>query len=216
MEGGSLGLYEIDLSTGENRKLGGEPLSSGFSLMPCLSPDGKTLAVLHKGTDSRILESRVHLIDAATGNARPLGQPLDTAFISWFPDGKHLLLITRKHVTMDHPSQNSLARMDLQGKVSTICRGDVPVLIDQSKRILFEGEEDDLWYTCDLTGKNRKRFHGGFARHGFPAPSPTGTQVLMMRFSKTGMPRPVIIDVRTGTIRSLTVPEGLWATPKWQ
>ena len=48
---GVFGLYEVDLKTGENRRLGGERLASGFTLMPALSPDGKTLAVLHKGSE---------------------------------------------------------------------------------------------------------------------------------------------------------------------
>src|SRR5205814_725053 len=88
--------YVINLSTGENRPLGGELLASGFTLGATLSPDGKTIAVVHKGQNEGLLECQVCLIDIASGKATPLGKPLDTAFLSWRPDGKGLILVTRE------------------------------------------------------------------------------------------------------------------------
>jgi hypothetical protein len=115
---GTLGLYEVNLSTGENRRLGGELLASGMSLMPALSPDGTTLAVLHKGPEVGLLETRVCLVNLATGEARALGEPADMAFLSWFPDSKALLLLHREAIdpaNLPSPRTESIARMDMDG-----------------------------------------------------------------------------------------------------
>src|SRR5262249_33495954 len=70
---GLLGLSEVDLKTGENRRLGGELLDIGFSLMPALSPDGGTVAVLHRGASEGLKQVSVCLVDLKMGGARPLG-----------------------------------------------------------------------------------------------------------------------------------------------
>jgi hypothetical protein len=93
---GTYGPYENELKTGENRRLGGDALAGGNSLMPALSPDGKTLALIHKRPAGRPLDSQIYLINLQSGDAKPLGKPADVAFLSWLPDGQGLLLLKRE------------------------------------------------------------------------------------------------------------------------
>jgi hypothetical protein len=50
-DSGTWGPYEIDLKTGANRRLGGASLAEGISLMPALSPDGKSIGLIHKKSE---------------------------------------------------------------------------------------------------------------------------------------------------------------------
>lgn len=139
-------LYEVDLRTGQNRRLGGELLASGFSLMPALSPDGKTVAVLHKGATGAILDLQVCLVDLESGEARTLGDLGDMAFLSWFPDGKSLLLLNREvtdPADVTSPRPDTIARLDLNGRMTKIRDGsnlqfplDQPIPYDLIKRIV--------------------------------------------------------------------------------
>ncbi len=123
---GVMGLYEIDLKTGVNRGLGGDLLANGISLFPSLSPDGKTVVVSHKGTTGGILDVQICLVDLATGNARIVGEPLDTGPVCWFPDGKFLLLADRKSIDVSKPALSTIYRMDLEGRLTKLARGCEP------------------------------------------------------------------------------------------
>ncbi len=213
--GDALALYEVDLRTGANRRLGGPTLRGRFALMPALSPDGKTLAVLTKDPARLGLESQVCLIDVKTGRARDLGKPLDTAFLSWLPDGQGLVLITRKYRSMDEPADATVARMDLQGRITAIRPGNHPVVLPGGKRILFE-DAARAWQTCELDGKNVKLLGGGMSGHSFPSPCPDGRRIMWMLYEKGRGPRPVVYDVVSGKTRPATSLPGLWVTPAWR
>ena len=217
-ETGSLGLFEVDLATGANRHLGGKLLSTGACLGPALSPDGKTLAVGHKefggSSIQEVLQLQVCLVDLTTGEARKLGRPMDTAFLSWLPDGKGMILVSRKHIDMDTPAKETICRMDLTGKVTPIVPGGHPVLL-AGGLILFRGE-DDLWRTCDLIGKNVKLFAGGMKGCGFPSPGPDGKRIFWMRVQPPRAPRPVVMRIGSRQLRSVTAVGGLWASPAWR
>ena len=172
---GVMGLYEIDLKTGANRQLGGDLLASGYSLFPSLSPDGKTVAVLHKGaSEQRVLAVQICLVDLATGNARPVGQPQDPGPPSWLPDGKCVLILDRKSIDASKPARSTICRMDLEGRLTPLCAGSFPVILADGERILFEDQASRIWKTCDLDGGNVAVYADGMKGCGFPAPHRTG------------------------------------------
>ena len=115
---------------------------------------------------------------------------------------------------MDRPAEGTICRMALPGgAITELCPGNSPVVLGQ--RILFEGD-GDRWMTCDLQGKDAQPLCGGLPKHGFPSPSPDGTQVLLMRFVQGTGPRPVVVTVADGAVRELPVGGGLWAMPAWR
>ncbi len=207
-EDGALGLFEVDLGTGENRRLGGKLLESGYALGPAASPDGKSLAVMHKAGTEGLLEFRVALIDLASGEGRHLGEPLDGAFLSWLPDGKGLVLLRRE------AGAGTVTRMDLDGRLAPIVKGDSPVVLEEARAILFQ--EGDLWRTCDLAGKNAKLLGDGLKGHGFPSPAPDGKRLLMMRFRPNQAPEPVVVSLSGQEIQPATKLPGLWGFPAWR
>lgn len=216
---GVMGLYEVNLKTGENRQLGGELLASGFTLMPTLSPDGQTLAVLHKGATGRILESQLCLVDLKTGAARPLGEQRDMAFPSWLPDGKGLILLDRESANPSDVSSatiETVARMDLEGRITKIRQGSRPVLLNDGKTILFEDTKSRTWNTCDLYGGNAKLFAGGLLGYGFPSPAPDGKRIIMMRFRPGTAPVPMILPLGESKGEPAVKAQGLWADPTWR
>jgi hypothetical protein len=216
IQSGAMPLYEIDLQTGENRRLGGDLLATGMSMLPVLSPDGKTLVVSHKDlATGEILEWDVCLVDIASGNAKVIGKPIDAAFFSWLPDQNGFIVDVRKSVDMNKPSQEMISRMDLDGKITPIHGGSQPLLLADGKTILYEDQADRLWKTCDLSGANEKPFGDGFPKHGFPALSPDGKRILFMKFDSTG-PKPMIFNLGETAGKPATTQPGLWAMPAWQ
>lgn len=216
---GVLGLYEVDLTTGENRRLGGDLLASGMTLMPALSPDGTTLAVLHKGATGGILDTQVCLVDLKSGEARTLGEPRDLAFLSWSPNGEGLVLLHREVADPTNPTgprTDTIARMDLEGRISKIREGSSPVLLADGETILFEDKETRTWQTCDLEGANVRPYAGGLSGYGFPSPSPDGERIMMMRFEQGAAPVPTILPIGEDKGVPATTAPGLWATPAWR
>jgi Tol biopolymer transport system component len=216
---GSMGLYEVDLKTGENRRLGGALLSAGFTLMPALSPDGRTVAVLHKGTTGRLLDTQVCLVDLETGEARAVGEPRDMAFLSWLPDGKGIVLLHREVADpsdLTGPRTATIARMDLEGRLTKIREGGMPVLLNDGKTILFEDTKSRTWQTCGLDGGDLKPYAGGMAGYGFPSPAPDGKRIIMMHFRQGSAPEPTILPIGGSDGKPAITAPGLWATPAWR
>ncbi len=213
---GAMGLYEVDLKTGENRRLGGEVLAGGFTLFPVLSPDGKTLAVVHKGADERRLDTQVCLVDVETGAARRLGEPHDMAFVSWLPDDRGLIVLVR----VPDPARNRLidtiARMDLDGKLTNLREGSMPVLLGDGRRILFKDSQSEDWKTCNLDGQDLRPYADGLKGYGFPAPSPDGKRLLMMRFQPGKAPEPMVLPIDASQGKPATTAPGLWGMPAWR
>ena len=213
---GAVGLYEVDLSSGANRRLGGKLLEAGFALFPTPSPDGKSLAALHKSGAGQILESQVAVIDLATGGARYVGKPLDTAFVSWRPDGKGFFLIQREYADPSKPAIATVSTMDLEGKLAPLVRGDFPVLLADGATILFRDNESGQWKSCDLQGKNVKPYGDGLPGYGFPSPAPDGKRILMMRFRPGQAPQPVILKIGESEGAPATEIPGMWGIPAWR
>jgi Tol biopolymer transport system component len=209
-------LFEINLLTGEHRQLGGKALEAGILHFPVISPDGRTLAAIKADWASGPLHSQVHLVDIASGTSKPLGKPLDTAFLSWLPDGEGLILVSRESPDPNQPSIGTICRMDLAGKLTPLRKGNAPLVLENTKRILFEDSETDEWKTCDFHGDDVRPFGDGMKDFGFPTPSPDGNRLIMMKFEVLKGPRPYIVEVSTGKSEPLLVGEGLWALPSWR
>lgn len=213
---GSLGLFELHLETGALRRLGENALGQ-FCLFPTLSPDGRTLAILSKGGEELgMLDSQIFLVDVMTGNARTLGKALDTAFLSWLPDGTGLVLITRKYESLDQPAEETIAKINLQGHITPLRPGSFPIVLRPQERILYLDEEDKLWKTCDFSGTEVELVSDGLKGFSFPAVSPDGQFAIMMRFDRSTGPRPHLINLSNGETTPIPVGQGLWIMPAWQ
>ncbi|MFI5377977.1 MAG: hypothetical protein ACHRHE_01610 [Tepidisphaerales bacterium] len=212
--GGALRPYEIDLKTGINRPLGGKLLETGFTLGASLSPDDKSIVVCHKGPEMGLLEVQVCVVDLETGETRTVGKPLDTAFLNWMPDGKRLLLVQRKSIDMNKRALTNVAVMDMDGTVTPLCKGDQPMMLADNKTILFD--DDGLWKTCDLEGKNIQLFGDGLKGYGFPSPAPDRRRLVMMKFPPPGLPKVVVLEIGQSTGRVVTEAPGLWGQPAWK
>ncbi len=213
---GVIGLYEIDLKSGANHRLGGERLVRGLSLFPTLSPDGKTLAVLHKGASERMLETQVSLVNLETGAVKPLGKPHDMAYPSWLPDGRGLILRTREPTGRNGQTIDTIARMDLEGRLTKLREGSSPVLLGDGKTILFQESSTLTWHTCDLDGGKAKLYVDGLKGYGFPAPAPDGKRLLLMHYKAGTAPEPVILQIGDRAERPVTTVPGLWGAPAWR
>jgi len=222
-EGGG-GLFEIDLLSGENRRLAAGQIQ-GLPMFPTLSPDGKSLAVLgaapgmhaaSSGAVEDMLKSRLYLVDVATGRAKRIGEPLDTAFLSWLPDRQGLLLITRRYRSTSQPSIDSLACLNPDGTVTELRPGSWPKLVLGGSRILHQDNETNRWHTCDLSGANPTLVGDGLTGFSSPTPSPDGDRVVLMKSAPETGPRPYIVDVRTGETTPIPVDSGLWVMPAWE
>ncbi len=209
-EDSSLAVLEVNLSTGENRRVGEGELPKGMLMFPTLSPDGTKLAVLELSPD---LQSQIYVVDMATGKATKLGAPMDTAFLAWLDDGQGLVLVHRQMVSMDLPTENSVAILDMQGQVKILLKGNNPVLIPGKGRILFE---DGDWKTCDLEGKDVQLYGDGMPGLDFPAVAPDGQRLIWMRFKKGTMPQPVVQIYGELPVQPLDLGPGLWACPAWR
>jgi Tol biopolymer transport system component len=219
-----LELYEIDLKTGENRLLGGDALAGGNSLMPVLSPDGKTIAVIHKKPQGRPLDSQIYLIDvngreANRGVAKPLGEPADVAFLSWPPDGQGLLMLKRESADpakLTPPLTDTIARLGMDGRTTRLLEGSMPVVLNDGKTVLFRDSKDAGWQTCDLAGKNVRPFANGLADHLFPSPGPDGKRIVWMHFVQGAAPVPTLIPIGATSGQPIVPAAGLWSLPCWR
>ncbi len=214
---GSLSPYRIDLKTRDCVPIGRPLLASGFTVGGDLSPDGKTVAVVNVDPASReLLHFQVCLIDLASGNARPLGNPIDTAGANWTADGHHLVLLHRTMKDLNSPPTLSLAIMDMDGTVTDLRGGDAPILLADRQTILFQDTDTQLWQTCDLRGGNVNLFADGLKGYGFPSPAPDGKRLLMMHFAPNSLPVPTILKIGDSQGQVITQAGGLWGMPAWR
>jgi hypothetical protein len=216
-DGAFIGLFEIDLASGENRRLGGPELQTGMVMFPTLSPGGNELAVLHVQPDVLPpLHAQVRLFELEQGTSTPLGDPLDTGPISWLPNADGIVLVSREAKALSEPAIGTVCRMDRTGKLSPLCKGVTPTVLLPRSRILFQEQASGLWKTCGLSGEDVTTVGDGLKRFGFPAPSPEGDRAIMMYFDAPEGPQPHIVDLATGETTPLSVGPGLWGKPYWR
>jgi hypothetical protein len=215
IDSATMGLFEINLKTQAQRRLGLPLLTTGFITAGALSPDGRTLAVAQGLAAANILKSQLVLVDVASGNAEKLGQPVDCGRFSWLPDGKGLVVLSRKYVRLDQPSEDTICRMDLDGHFTPLLKGDLPVVLAPHETILYHAQ-DKTWMTCGLDGRGARRVLDGLTDFNFPSPSPDGKRLLLMKFGGPDGPRPHVLDLSTGRNTPIDVEAGLWAFPIWR
>ncbi|MGA2500429.1 MAG: hypothetical protein ABSH20_22015 [Tepidisphaeraceae bacterium] len=104
--------------------------------------------------------------------------------------------------------------MDMAGTVTPLCKGNDPVVLADNKTIMFQN--DGLWKTCDLEGKNVQLLGDGLKAHGFPSPAPDGRRLVMMKFAPPGLPKVVVLDIGQSSGRVVTNAPGLWGQPAWR
>lgn len=206
-EEGLLQLVEVDLVTGANRALGGDKLAGGHTLFPALSPDSKRLAAVHADGSAGLLKFRVAVVDLDSGGAEFVGQAMDCAYVSWHPDGNSLILLRRE-------KKHEIVRMDLKGDVAVVRTGDNPVVLGQSRRILYEDREQ--WWTCSLDGTDVRALGDGLKGFVFPTPGPDGKRILMMKKRDGGSPIPYLVDLESGKASFVFDHPGLWSMPAWR
>jgi hypothetical protein len=211
-----LGLYRVD-SKGQAQRLGGSALRTGACQASALSPDGKTIAVLHV-RDAERGQAQLTLIDLAQERVRRIGVPFHAGeTLSWFPDGKALLVSRRERILPDSPPYSAILRVEVRGgRFHEVRRGDAPVFLAGS-RILYR-DKKGRWHTCGLNGRDVKSLGDGLPEHSSPAPGPRGERLLMIEATREG-PRPVLVEVKTGQSTPLPLNEvqrqGLWGLPAW-
>jgi hypothetical protein len=207
---GAIGIYLIDLKTGENRRLGAD--AGGMMLMPAASPDGKTIAVLHKEPMDKLLEARICLIDVESGKSRALGDAADQAFISWLRDGSGLLVMRRSYDKgLREDATETICRLAFDGTATPIRPGNSPIALLDGESILYRGV-DRMWYTCDLAGENERKLGDGLSQYTFPTPAPDRKRLMMMRI---GSGTPAIVNLADGSTQPVGVGPGLWSLPRW-
>lgn len=210
-----IGLFRVDLGSGANRRLGGAALAKGVCFSPALAPDGKQLALLHMPTP-RHARVQPYVVDMKSGAARAVGASLVAKRVTWFPDGK-ALLIERRVAFSKRAQRISLLRLDLAGKRTELREGGTPVRIRGGKAILFQHQ--GVWKTCDLGGKQVALLGGGLKGYAEPSSAPGGSSLVFVRGTKVG-PRPLIVDARTGRSVPLNMEKplnlGLWGFPAWR
>jgi len=83
--------YQVNLITGAHKPIGDDQLAAGLaSAYPVLSPNGKTVAIMHKDTTAGMLETQIYLVELQSNATRSLGKAMDYGVPSWLPDGKAL------------------------------------------------------------------------------------------------------------------------------
>lgn len=205
---GDAGLFEVDLRTGRDRRLGGAALDEGLVLFPALSPDGRTLAVVHVAPGAA--RGQVRLIDLEAGTVRPLGRPIMGGALAWLADGQRLVLVAR-----DAPgAPEQLVTMDLSGRLAVLRQGSAPAPLPDG-RILFFDVSAGLWRTCDAIGGDERLFHDGLPGLGGPALSPDGARAVFVeqRGTSNGL---VLVDLATGRREPLDLGPGLYGSAVWR
>ena len=208
-------LYRVDLRDATVTPLGGDALASGMAGQAALSPDGRTLAVVHIPSLAAPQARQVYLVDVEAGGATPLGAPIDANAISWLPDGEGLILGRTDHPDDEKPWVGTVCRMGLEGKVAELFSGAHPTVLD-ARRLLYRDQADNLWKTRRFDGTDVSLFGDGLAGHGFPAPSPDGKRVLFMKLDPKTGPRPYVFNADGSGGKRATDMPGMWAGPAWR
>ena len=82
----------------------------------------------------------------------------------------------------------------------------MPFSLAPRGRILYKTDnKTSAWMTCDLEGKNPEQIMDGLPKFSFPAVSPDGNKILIMKFGGDMGPRPSIVDLVTKKINRIPV-----------
>lgn len=211
-----MGLFKVNLLTGENRRITPEGLGYKVMLAEDLSPDGKQLVTISAFNGASVLDFQVSVLNLKTEELKPIGKPVRIqAPVSWLPDGDGFVLSRSESDTGSVETPVNLTLMDMNGVMRDIRRGRWPVVLHKSRKILYQNEFE-LWYTCDLDGKNPQLFADGLRGHGIPTVSPDERQVLFVQFPKGKLPRIRLFELGKSNGKFVVHAGGLTTMPVWR
>jgi hypothetical protein len=111
----------------------------------------------------------------------------------------------------------TLGRMNLDGQFIPMRKHAVNAqLLPGHKQILYQSDEDHLWYTCDLAGDNPTLFAGGFKGFESPAISPDGKQMIWLKPDPNKPTVPMIFSFGQTDGIIMTNEPGTWGLPVWK
>jgi hypothetical protein len=207
----SVGLASVDLVTGKNEPFAEDWLSGGPLWMSEVSPDGQYAIGLSPSLPD--MEAEVRLIKMSDRSVRTLlkitrlGGPL-----SWLPESDGIILSRGPRQI----GPTVLCRLNLDGTLKDFRPGDWPLVLQKSRRILYQETGSQLWHTCDLDGSNPKLYADGLADHGQPAVSPDERQILFTRINKGSAPQLMLFELGKSNGRPATRAEGFTGQAVWR
>jgi hypothetical protein len=209
---GEPGLWLVDLKTGVNRRIGGQPLAHTLTVEPARSPDGKTVAALNYADPEQPRAARLVLIDLATDHLRTIGTPQDLLFLNWQPDGK-ALIIGRRNGPDTPPDVCRISLAD--GELTPLFKGGGPVVIPGNNPRIFYYYADG-WMTRAIDGSDPKPVAPGIQRLFSLTPDPGGTRLFMIAGGDGRSGLPVWVDLATGKTDAIPVGRGGWGHASWR
>jgi hypothetical protein len=215
---GEMGLLKLNLVTGKNTPLAYGEFNGRIMLEAELSPDGQKIATIEGLGGTNLLELQIRVIDLQTGQSQLLGKPSGIgAPFSWLPDGDGLILKRFEHKEDLHAIEpRILCRLGLDGKLTDLRAGDWPVVLRKSRKILYEDNDTDQWYTCELDGTKPEVFAGGMKGYGMPAVSPDETRVVFVRYEKGKLPQLTLFALGKTNGKPAVHADGFTGVPVWR
>jgi len=215
--GGPSRLHELDLNTGRNRLFGSGQFAKGNLSGAWLSPDGTTVATMEFGGSTNPSAKQLWLIDLKTERATPVGQPFDFVSPAWLPDSKSLVVVmVDEPPGEDRPGIRTLSRIDRNGRVTPLRKGDFPSVLRAKQRILYLDRDELLWYLCELDGSNAELYADGLSGYAFPTLSPDESRIIFMRSRPPLPPEPILFRLGDKEGRPINAPPGFYAKGQWK
>jgi hypothetical protein len=170
---------------------------------------------MHMPGAASLTDLQMRLIDLTTGKSRSLGKPSKIgAPFSWLPDGSGLILKRfEPSADINAVEPRILCRMGLDGKLTDLRRGDDPLVLRKSRKILYADNDTDLWHTCNLDGSHPELYGDGLAGYGMPAISPDEKQIIFAYFEKGKLPQLMLFDIGKSKGKPIGHAEGLRPCP---
>jgi hypothetical protein len=211
-------LLKVNLLTGRNTKLESIGSSGAPEMNGEISPDGKQLASMAFFGGDSVRDFQIRLIDLETGKSKNIGKPgrIGAPF-SWLPDGEGLILKRFEHVNdLNAIEPRVLCRMGLDGQLTDLRRGDTPLVLRKSRKILYQDDDTELWHTCNLDGSGSELFGDGFKGCDMPTVSADEKRIIFAYYEKGKLPQLMLFDMGKANGKPVGHAEGFTAMPVWR
>ena len=215
---GPAGLVKVNLQTRANTPVESDHGKGRMSMFAELSPDGEKAATLQMSASGQMTDFQFRVVNLADGTSRLLGSPKRIGGpFSWLPAGDGLIL--KRFEPVEDPraiEPRMLCRMDLNGKLTDLRRGDWPMVLRSTRKILYKDDELELWHTCDLDGFNPRIFADGLARHSTPTVSPDESRIIFTHYEKGKLPELLLFELGKPKGKPVVRASGFTGTPIWR
>jgi hypothetical protein len=205
-------IIEIDLKSGRNRDFC-EDLLDGMLIYPAISQEGTKLSVLNRGKGMNVEHTQLCVIDLATRQVTKIGQPGNFISPRWLAGDAGFCLIQNKP---DNPpgEEKVLCQMSMEGELKELRPAKVARPLGSLPRIIFD--ENGVWMTCDLDGKDTELLSEKFQGLTGVEPSADGKTALMAeRANWNPSPLPCLVELETGKRVPVPVEDGYWGLVSW-